>query len=66
MAKEFNVSEHESREKATGIDELRRQLISKAEGVVLETAIGHNLNIGFYDFNKIKKLFGCDWEEASL
>lgn len=32
----------------------------------METAIGHNLNIGYYNFTKIKKLFGCDWVEASL
>lgn len=40
--------------------------MGRAEGVVLETAIGHNLNIGHYEFAKIKKLFGCDWVEASL
>jgi len=48
------------------VSDIRRQLISKAEGVVLETGIGHNLNIAYYDFSKIKKLFGCDWVESSL
>ena len=66
VAREFSIKDHEAKEKASGIDELRRKLVSKADGVVLETAIGHNLNIGFYDFGKIKKLFGCDWVESSL
>jgi ubiquinone/menaquinone biosynthesis C-methylase UbiE len=48
------------------MDQIRRALVSKADGIVLETAIGHGLNVGFYDFTRIKKLFGCDWVESSL
>lgn len=62
----FDLNEQEQREQSAGISDLRKLMVSKAEGVVLETAIGHNLNIGYYDFSKIKKLFGCDWVEATL
>lgn len=62
----FDTKVHESKEKQSGIDQIRKSLVAKADGIVLETAIGHNLNIGFYEFTKIKKLFGCDWVESCL
>lgn len=62
----FDAKVHEGKERQSGIDSIRKSLVSKADGIVLETAIGHNLNIGFYDFARIKKLFGCDWVESSL
>jgi ubiquinone/menaquinone biosynthesis C-methylase UbiE len=45
---------------------MRKQLVSKAEGVVLETAIGFNLNLDYYNLAKIKQLFGCDWVDMCL
>jgi hypothetical protein len=66
VALSFDAKNHEKLERKTGVDEIRRDLVSKAQGVVLETGIGHNLNIAYYDFGKIRKLFGCDWVESSL
>ena len=62
----FQAKQHEKSERKVGITDMRKKLISKANGLVLETAIGHNLNIAYYDFSKIKKLFGCDWVDSSL
>jgi len=60
------TKDQEKLEAKTGITDMRKKLIKKAHGLVLETAVGHNLNIGYYDFSKITKLFGCDWVESAL
>ena len=48
-----------------GITQLREQLVGKADGIVLETCIGHGLNYPYYRMGRIKKLIGLDWVQRS-
>ena len=63
----YNDKEQEESEKETGIDELRRKLITPhAHGLVLETCIGTNMNRRFYQDSKITKIIGLDWVKSSI
>ena len=33
---------------------------------MLETAVGFNVNMPYYNSSKVKKLFACDWVDMSL
>lgn len=48
------------------IAELRRTIIPRARGVVLEVGIGPGLNLAYYDPRKVIKVIGVDPEQGFL
>jgi methyltransferase OMS1 len=55
-----------STESSIGIDKLRKELIQKANGNVLETCAGTGRNNEFYDGSKVKRLILLDSSEEML
>lgn len=48
------------------ITKLRRTVVPRAEGVVLELGLGSGLNLPFYDPAKVSQVFGLEPEAAML
>ncbi|GAB4357581.1 MAG: class I SAM-dependent methyltransferase [Methylohalobius crimeensis] len=46
------------------IMEIRRQIVPRAEGQVLEVGMGSGLNLEFYDRNKVEKVWGLEPSEG--
>ena len=49
-----------------GFPELRKQLLQKAKGRVLEIAIGTGLNLQYYDYGQIDVVTGLDISPGML
>jgi len=48
----------------TSVTELRRQLVPRCQGTVLEVGMGSGLNLPFYDPARVDKLYGLEPSEA--
>jgi ubiquinone/menaquinone biosynthesis C-methylase UbiE len=51
---------------APPIADLRRKVVPRAEGVVLELGMGTGLNLGFYDPQKVTRVYGLEPERGML
>ncbi|CAM9355174.1 unnamed protein product [Chrysoparadoxa australica] len=49
-----------------GIEELRAAMTSRANGRVLEVAVGTGLNLGYYDTHKVSAIDGVDLSKGML